>query len=85
MEKEKAYLLAEQMEALFIFISKIDVDSLREYEAILNKEVGNYEAIGIIDGLDYYKKIDDMKARYERLKSLINLIDTFNDTQNKII
>lgn len=73
------------MEALFIFISKIDVDSLREYEAILNKKVGNYEAIGIIDGLDYYKKIDDMKARYERLKSLINLIDTFNDTQNKII
>jgi len=85
MEEERVNELAEQMKILFGFLSIIKINSLREYEVILNSQIGNYEAIGILDGHNYFKKVDDMRARYERLKALINLIDTFHNTQSKII
>jgi len=77
--------LAEQLKLLFGFISTLNVDRLKEFKQELENQVSNYEAIGILDGHNYFRKLDDMQARHKRIISLINLIDIFKETQNKII
>lgn len=85
MIKEEDIKLAEQMNVLFSVIKALNHERLKEFEKELRDQLGNYEAIGIIDGHNYFKKVDDMRARHDRIISLINLIDTFNNTQNNII
>jgi oligoribonuclease NrnB/cAMP/cGMP phosphodiesterase (DHH superfamily) len=85
MYKEEDIKLAEQMNVLFSVIKALNHERLKEFEKELKDQLGQYEAIGIIDGHSYFKKVDDMRARHDRVVSLIKLIDTFNNTQSKII
>jgi len=77
--------LAKQMNELFEFISRLDLNRLKEFEKELCHQVNQYTAIRIRDGYDYFKKKDDLEARYDRILSVISLINTFILTQTKIL
>jgi protein-tyrosine phosphatase len=77
--------LASNLNSLFEILSILDLERLKTFKLDFENNLSQYEAIGIIDGHDYFKKLGNMKARYERLKAIINLIETFYSTQEDII
>lgn len=78
-------MLSEQIQNLSMLASMMDVERLKEFQKDFKDIIGQYEAIGIVDGHNYFIKLADMQARYKRLKTLIDFIDVSFETQKDII
>ena len=73
--------IGEQIKNLSAFAGMMDLKRLKEFRELFESEIGTYEAIGIVDGHDYSKKLETMKARFARLDALINFIEVSIDTE----
>ena len=77
--------LTSNLNSLFEILSILDLERLKEFKKDFEDNLSQYEALRIIDGHDYFKKVDDMKAKHQRLKAIINLIEIFHSTQNMVL
>ena len=74
--------LGEQIKNLLMFVGMMDLERLKEFRKEFEGQIGMYEAIGIVDGHDYFKKLRTMKARLKRLDAIINFIEISIDTES---
>ena len=83
-DKDELQSLAIKLESLICFAMSIDKILLEKCLNKLKKEVTQYEAIGIIDGMSYFDRLDNRKALYKRMKSILDMINVFHDTDKHI-
>ena len=84
MDREKLEELASQVMTIFQLIMILDRDMLAESEKTFENDMYQYEALGIVNGHNYFAILDDKKARLERLRALIHLINTLEETNENI-
>ncbi len=82
-ERIKAFagMVQNYMPLLGLFDYEIGIEVVN----VMRREVGNYEAIGILDGAAYFGKLKDRKARLARLEALLNLIKVSKETEKNIL
>jgi hypothetical protein len=69
-----------------VYKLSLNIDFLNNELEKMKGALSSYEAIGILDRNPlYFKNVEDKKARVKRLKSLIDLINTLIETNDKII
>jgi hypothetical protein len=79
--KLQDYELAEQIITLSTLAISMNIDRLKEFQEDYKNEISQYEAIGIIDGHEYFNKLNKMQARYKRLVALISFITVSIETE----
>lgn len=83
-EKEAIITTASQIETLFRFTNSMDIDLLKGAKANLADSISSYEAIGILDGSNYFTKLEKYRAKLSRLDILIKFIEILRET-NKVL
>ena len=63
----------------------LDLQALDDAAARLRADVSRYEAIGILDGAWFIPRLDDKRARLERLEALVNLVRVAYETAPRIL
>ncbi len=81
----KAEIEGEKIKMLVMFAADFDLEFLKESLEILERDQSAYEAIGIMDGNQYFPKLKDKTARIERLEALINFVEVSQKTENDIL
>jgi hypothetical protein len=80
--------LKQNITELFQIASRMifDIAFLKDELKKMQDNLSNYEAIGILDGNPlYFEKLEDKRARVERLKAIVNFIDILIKTDDKIM
>jgi hypothetical protein len=72
------------MLSILEIIKCMDIDTLFKQEKDMSEYISRYEAIGIIDGLAYYEKLNRLRIMYSRLCAIVHLITVFKETQGLI-
>jgi hypothetical protein len=86
LSRGRALALASQIETLAMFVATLDLEGLVLAREVFSRELGQYEANGILDGNPrYFDRLKDMAARLARLDAIIALARVSRDTEADIL
>lgn len=81
MEEENLIL---NIQVIILYADNIDLAFMEEYKKKLDFDLARYEALGIVDGHAYYKKLDTKRALLQRMNAVCNLAKVVQETKDLI-
>jgi len=67
--------ISNQMKFLRAFLVGMDIENFRNAMDVVYRDLSQYEALGIIDGHDYFDKVEQKRNQYEFMKALQTLYE----------
>ena len=77
-------IIAYGIQSIIRHAASLPLDDLDFFLKELEEEIKVYEAIGIVDGHNYFRELEDRKARLKRFKALRKFVTVLHETNSKI-
>lgn len=77
-------LIIPNIQMMMLYAGTIDLNILKDLKEKLQADFARYEALGIVDGHAYYKKVDTKRALLQRMEAVYNLAKVVQETKDLI-
>lgn len=82
--EEEEKLVLPNIQMMVLYAETIDFSSLKKLKDKLDSDLARYEALGIVDGHAYYKKLDTKRALLQRMNAVCNLVKVVQENKDLI-
>lgn len=77
-------LVLPNIQMMVLYAGTADLSSLKKLKEKLESDLARYEALGIIDGHAYWKKLDTKRALLQRMNAVCNLVKVVQENKDLI-
>lgn len=76
--------LLPSIQIIMLYAGSFNLEELKKYKEDLQSDLARYEALGIVDGHAYYKKLETKRALLYRMQAVYNLAMVVQETKDLI-